>query len=287
MASTQESALKLVAKKFASMDLPSVYWPAVEHKNLQWEIESRIKDPDRIWQSQSNLCGMATFFNTLAWDDPYLYAFYVCEMYRCGAAYLGYGKSAPLVKTTKATRSSKPPPAMPAADWVALASLRDHLNGVLDYSFDAGIPVLKDIPLLGFLGSPKFAEPLAGITWPSNLENMLKAVGYTKVVNKASVQYSAGPKAIDDANAYLKAGYRVLVLIHTGIYSTSAGTVALSAEHWVRLVEPIAKNGSSVRARVYDPADGRTCYLPDTKNGAYLHRNSFNAHFYGFIAAKK
>lgn len=283
--SSKSSALALVAKKFASMSLPSIYWPTVEHKNLKWEIDSRINDPDRIWQSQSNLCGMASFFNTLAWDDPYLYAFYVCEMYRCGAAYLGYGKKAPLIKPSKATRSSKVPPTMPAADWVALASLRDHLNDVLDYSYSMGIPVLKDIPLLGFLGSPSFVEAVGGINWPGDLENTMKAVGYTKVVNAASIHGIAGPKHLDSANAHLKAGYSVLLLIHSGIEKDDAATFTMTPDHWVRLRAPIEMNGTGVRAWVYNPAYGTKHWLP--KSGKFIHRNAFRAHFYGFVAARK
>jgi len=285
MSSSQDSARKLVAKKFASMSLPSIYWPTVPHKNLEWEIDKRIDNPNLIWQSMSNLCGMATFFNTLAWDDPYLYAHYVCEMYRCGAAYLGYGKNAPLVKPSKTVRSSKVPPMISSADWIALAALRDHLNDVLKYGYDAGIPVLGEIPLLGFFGNPRLIEPVGGITWPGDLVNMLKAVGYAKVVNRADWQYRAGPKAIDDANGYWQNGFKVLALIHSGIESDEAGTYALTADHWVRLAARIETKGTGVRAWVWNPAYGKAHWLPTS--GKMVHRNVFNAHFFGFVAAKK
>ena len=188
---TKESALKQIDKKFSSMTLPGI---TASRGSQEPEIGDRGEGgrSTKIWQSQSNLCGMATFFNTLATDDPYLYAYFVCGMYRCGAAYLGYTKESKIVKASKTTRSSTLPPGMPTADWVALASLRDHLNDLINYSYNMGIPFLKDIPVLGFLGSPKLIEPLGGINWPGDLYNMLKAVGYTKVANNAASR-SASP----------------------------------------------------------------------------------------------
>ncbi len=285
MSTSQDSALKLIDKKFGSMPLPSIYWPTVEHKNLKWEITSRVKDPSRIWQAMSNLCGMATFFNTLASEDPYLYAFYACEMYRCGAAHLGYGKKAKLVKASRATRSSAVPPGMPTADWVVLASLRDHLNDVLDYSYSMGIPGLKDIPILGFLGSPKLIEAVGGITWPGDLYNELKAVGYAKVVNKAAVDHTAAASALGDANAYFAAKYHVLMLINSGLYDDQAGTHTMTPDHWVKLERKIEYQGTGVRAWVYNPAEGKKHWLPTSEK--FVHGNVFQGHFYGFVAARR
>lgn len=105
MGSTQAAALKHVADRFASMKKASVFWPTVPFKNLEWEINNRIQGPSRIYQAKSNLCGMGSFFNTLATDDPYLYAYFLCSVYKCGSAYLGHGKDAPIVKVSKQTRS--------------------------------------------------------------------------------------------------------------------------------------------------------------------------------------
>jgi hypothetical protein len=238
---------------------------------------------------------MASFLNTLAWDDPYLYAFYVCELYRCGAAHLGYGKDAPLAKPSKLTRSSNSPVGMSHAAWVALASLRDHLNAVLDYSYDMGIPGLKDIALLGVLGSPKLVEAVGGITWPDDLVTILKAVGYTKVVEKANTTIHAGAGAAADASAYFTSGYRVLILINTNMLHDDGGSVdgSFTASHWVRLRSKIEskqkhfKSGgeNGVRFSICDPARGQVVAVP--ASGAYLRRSGFLLNFYGYVAAKK
>lgn len=289
MSSSQKAALRYVEEKFDSaLSKPSIYWPTVPHKNLEWEIVSRIKDPDRIWQATSNLCGMASFMNTLAWDDPYLYGHYVCNLLQYGSAILGYQKDSPRISPTKATRSSKVPPTMPTADWVALASLRDHLNKVLDYSFDAAVPVLGEIPLLGLFGSPRLTgEPIGGITLPKDLVHMLKAVGYTKVVDLADWKYKPEPKVMGLANAYFAAGYRVLLLVNSGIYSPSASSWSMLPTHWVRMTAKFDQRGSKVRARVYDPAAGCQRWLPESDSGAYLPLASFLGHFWGFVAGRR
>ena len=174
-------------------------------------------------------------------------------MSRCGAAYLGYTKESKIVKASKTTRSSTLPPGMPTADWVALASLRDHLNDLINYSYNMGIPFLKDIPVLGFLGSPKLIEPLGGINWPGDLYNMLKAVGYTKVANNAAWEHIAPAPALDNANAFLNAKYHVLMLIHAGLYDDTAGTTPgcpITGSSWTAR--------SSTRDRVCAPG----CTIP-------------------------
>ncbi|GAB4161761.1 MAG: hypothetical protein Fur0037_28300 [Planctomycetota bacterium] len=281
---TRSSAHALVAKKFSQMHGPSPYWPMVVHELLRDEIDSRIDNPDWIWQSSTSLCGMASFFNSLAWDDPYLYAFYLCEMYRCGAAYLGYGSSnPPLVTASKATRSSKRPHGLPSADWIALASLRDHLNGVLHYSYNMGIPVLKEIPLLGFFGNPSLVEQVGGITYPEDMGSILKAVGYRNVVQKAYKSTHPGAASVHDANHYHKAGYRIVILINTDIMDDGA-TPSTMPDHWLRLAGPFEKKGNGYRVRVYNSQVGGLEWLPHS--GKYLDQKNFLGNFFGFVAGR-
>lgn len=288
MSSTKSSAIKYVKDKFASaLKKPSIYWPTVPHKNLEWEILKRIEDPDRIWQGTSNLCGMASFMNSLAYKDPYLYGYFVCGLLKNGSAYLGYTKDSPVIKPSKATRSSKVPPSMPTADWVALSSLRDHLNQVLHYSFDVGVPTLKDIPLIGLFGTPKLVEAVGGITWPKDLPPMLEAVGYTNIVNRADVVVRPDQSVWGELHHYYSHGYRVLLLINTAIFQPDAGKFSSMPNHWVRMAGRVHQTGSKVRVLVYDPAAGGLRWLPQSKSGASLPLSAFWGNFWGFVAARK
>jgi hypothetical protein len=282
--SSRNAAHKHVDKKLASSGLYSPFWPNVDHKNLKWEIDARIDDPDRIYQATSNLCGMASFFNSLAWDDPLCYAYYLCSMYRTGSAYLGNSTSSPIVSAGKLTRSSKVPPTMASADWIALASLRDKCNVLLGYSYNMGVPGLKDIPLLGFFGTPNFVEPVGGISWPHDVANAMLAVGY-KVASKAAINQVADASAMDQANAYFDAGWKVLLLIHTGIEDDDAGKKTFAPNHWVRLYARIETKGKGVRAWVHDSATGSSHWLPTS--GKFIDRSVFRAHYYGFVAGRK
>jgi hypothetical protein len=270
----------------------SVYWP---HAYVNWvrdDLLARIDNPDLIWQSCTNTCGIATFINALAWDDPYLYAYFVSELVVSGAAYLGYGGDARVIKASKLTRSSKIPFEMSHADWVGIASIRDYLNDVLHYSYNMGVPVLKDIPLLGFLGTPNLVEAVGGITWPSDLETILKSVGYTKVVNEADATAMPSPETVGAANSYLAKEYRVLILIHTNLLHDNGGSVDHSSfpNHWVRLTGKFelkahhfkSDKENGIRFKIRDTASGMHVEVPTS--GGYLRHSGFMDNFYGYIA---
>ncbi len=273
-------------------------WPTVAHDQIRFDLEQRIYNPDLIWQSQSNLCGMASFFHALAKDDPYLYAYYVCSMYLRGSAYLGYGKDAPVVSASKLTRSSKVPP-MSSVDWIALSSLRDYFNKYLDYSFDAGIPGLKDIPLLGFFGSPKLIEAVGGITWPDDLANILLAVGYQ--VRMTPALRVATLKDLYDANSLFKNGYRVFLLIHTCLAKNNPSAITTYPEHWVHMVDLFDINSSGIRVRVFDPVWGQRVYLPNSgkqidnqtgqavyfPEGGRIPIKNFCNNLFGYVAGRR
>jgi hypothetical protein len=297
MGSARSNAQQLAWKKFKNINSNSVYWPWLDYGSVYSGIIDRIDDPGLIWQSTTNLCGMASAMNALAMDDPYLYAFYACELYRCGAAYLGYGKEAPLVKPSKATRGSKPPHSMHPTDWLTLAGLRDHLNDTLDYAYGMGVPLLKDIPLLGFFGNPKLVERLAAINYPSDLVTMLKAVGYTKVVDHAVWSVHASSTRVTEANSYLSAGYRVLLLINTAMYDIDldgSTPSSQSSNHWVRLKSKFKikqkqfKDENGIKFAIYDPqsSDKKDTSSMVPWTGGYMRHSSFMLNFYGFIAAK-
>jgi hypothetical protein len=271
MSSKKKAAIEYANRKFAQLSSKSVFWPNLDLKQVHSGLIARIESPSLIWQSTSHLCGMATFFNVLAADDPYFYAYYVQSMYRICSAYLGYAKDSPIAKASKLVRGSALPPGMAHVDWLALASLRDHLNQTMQYGYKIGVPFLKDIPLLGLPFSDHFLEAKVGFTAPEDLAAMLGSVGYQNVENLASRYYKAPATTLSKINGYLSKKYKVLVLLSPGIVSQDFGGSQSppgsgAMLHWVRIIENIdfkkthfkSDGEDGLRFEIYNPASAGT-----------------------------
>jgi len=99
------------------------------------------------------------------------------------------------------------------------------------------VPVIRDIPLFGIFLSRLLSGPreaVAGITWPVDIENSLRAVGYTKVINKANTTRLAGYQLMNEASDLNRKGYHVLMLINTQLLGQNSAWSA-TADHWVKL----------------------------------------------------
>lgn len=297
MGSSRSVARQLAYQKFKDSNANSVHWPWLDYGSVYTGLLARIDNPDLIWQSTSNLCGTASALSALATDDPWLYAFYVCELYHSGAAYLGYGNEAPLVRPAKATRNWKPPQGVHQTDWLALAALRDHLNERLDYTFDMGVPLGRELPLLAVPSTPRLIERLAALNYPSEVVTLLKAIGYTRVVNAAAWSVPANAVRVSEASGYHAAGYRVLLLVNAGMFdAASDGRTGPPAgtNRWVRLMDRFELTTRQfgeehgIRLVIRDPqssgAPPSASLLP--ADGGYLRVSSFLHHFYGFVAAR-
>jgi hypothetical protein len=254
---------------------------------------------------------MATFVYTLAWDDPLGYVLFASGLFRDGTGWLIGRKDQTLFKPSKDTRLSKTPPKMNASDWLVLASLRDHLNGLLRYRWDAHIPVLSDIPLVRVFPMV-FGERIAAINWPADLADLLSAVGYRHVINDADVLRRSGTKTRHAMVGLLQNHYRVMMLISVGMLI--GGGPSNTAEHWVRLLsyqesefgfaKPDGGHAVGVRFTVFDPQVGETEHwdkprsrgvrrVPDPSavnsafRGEYIPMQHFMDHYYGFVAGKR
>jgi hypothetical protein len=116
-------------------------------------LNVRIKDPWKIAQEQTSLCGPAAFMYCVAKHRPHAYRDYVMDLALHGRARLGNLEVVP----SDACRNSTPDgTGIDPVDWVALGSLRDSTNGV-------------------FSMTPK--AQTAAITTPANLEAWFDACG--------------------------------------------------------------------------------------------------------------
>jgi hypothetical protein len=291
----KKQAIDLVNSLFPSG--ASVYWPKVNGPQVKQGLIDRVNDPNLIQQGGANVCGMATFAHSLASDDPIQYVWFAIHLYKKGSGPIGRGDKFRTIYPTKEVRQSKIAWGMNHADWIVLATLRDYLNVALGYQYDMAVPVLKDIPVLGILGSLLSGtyEATAGITWPGDLEKALKVVGYASVINKASVSSLGGYTRMEDASSLHGKGYHVLMLINTAMLGQTPAWEA-TADHWVKLISPIEENmfafsnaqgtkSSGVKFRIFNSAASSTRHNVPIKGG-YLPLSIFLKHFYGFVAAK-
>ena len=122
-------ALSLI-QKFP--DLPKGRpFPRISEADIITGLHDRIVNPVKLSQGFSGLCVTAAFFYCVLNYKPELYAQYVIDLFTTGKARLG----AMAVEPSAGCRIDQPPPdKIAAVDWVALASLRDFDNLVLDLS---------------------------------------------------------------------------------------------------------------------------------------------------------
>jgi hypothetical protein len=289
----------------------SRFWPYLSRNEVAAGLVARVRDPNLIWQARSNLCGMATFVHALASDDPLGYVLFARGLYRDAQGWLVGKKHNTLFSPSKETRSSKVPSRMNAADWLVLASLRDHMNRFLHYRWDAHIPVVSDIPLIK-LFPLLFAERIAAINWPDDIAALLRAVGYRDVLVDADVSRLKGVNTRDTMVDLVAGHYRVMMLVSVGMFE--GGASSATAQHWVRLLTfelnqfALPRDGGAqpgVRFTAFDPQMGAvqhwnettptrgvrrvpdpTAVGPKAFRGEYIPLSHFMDHYYGYVAGR-
>ncbi|HYF09899.1 MAG TPA: hypothetical protein VD970_19955 [Acetobacteraceae bacterium] len=104
---------------------------------------SRVEDPDLIHQQESSLCGPAAFLKAVAEDMPDVYARYVINLFKTGRGRIGTLDVKP---SADCRRGYYKGARIAPVDWIALASLRDSENLVLDYDSPTARPAASPCP---------------------------------------------------------------------------------------------------------------------------------------------
>ena len=105
----RKQAIEIVDDKLKSLSGEWGYWwPFVHRLSVIAGLKDRIHDPNKIWQSAANICGMASFANSLAKTDPVMYAWFAAHLFRNGAAKLGRKTEAIVISPSVGTRSARP-----------------------------------------------------------------------------------------------------------------------------------------------------------------------------------
>jgi len=258
-------------RKFAARNSPKGKWKYIGRDALANGLLKRINNPDSIAQKDTPLCGPAAFLRTVARHKPYTYANAGIELYEKGKTKIGGLE----IKPGSELIGDRPEGKTQVADWIMLASLRDSDNWL-------------------FSPSGIFGSSVAGITRPATIASWFTAAGYSKVVNKASLQKHRSDyyyaKLLDEAEQLYDSGYKVLMLIDGDVLDrkTQDDAVSLFPDHWVALYSRIHDRGTTaydqnIQLWVWTWARARPIPFQASKP---LKKKHFLNKFYGFVAAK-
>lgn len=252
---------------------PSAF-PNIERIELMRTLRQRVENPQAIDQAGSSLCGPASLMYILATKRSAMYFRFVVELYERGSAMLGSLRVAPGEDCRNYTPGTK----LAAADWVALASLRDSENAIFDLD--------------------EVEDRFAGITMPNELVGWLNAVGFSNVLNETNLFLTKGEDDFRQAAQLASQGYKVCLLVDAAGIQTGASErgalrqIFTVPNHWIVLDTIHQLAPESVEFSIY--TWGKPKKNDRTRNGMWLVPQDSTPmtlehwlkYFYGYVACK-
>jgi len=235
----------------------------VTRNQVSTRLTQLIANPDAVNQGQLNLCGPATVLRTVLRRDPKLVVKFVAGLVEKGKGWFGRH----LVEPGSDLRNQKFQTSWgcPMAEWVAMSSLRDDENWLLDFE-----------------GSPD--DGLSGATTPGEIEDWLKETDlYSTVRDEANLVVNEDKSHImglaQDSNT------DNILLIHSHLLRSASAVNKKSDEfilrafpnHWVVLVGPVSDAGGRVK---FDVWSWGSIYTIDVSVA------TFEANYYGAVIAR-
>lgn len=256
---------------------------SVSSQSMVNQLLKRIKNPYLIDQGYSSLCGPNVIMRCLAETRPIEYVSYVLDLYEFGEARIGNLVVKPSLACLNASnkRVGSDKSSIIAADWIALASLRDSENGIFDYQ--------------------STNDQVSGITLPSTIEHWFKKIGYNNVVNRTNLFWDKGIDTLVKAQKAYASGHHVCLFINSKLVSLPFSTM-LTPNHWVVLSDNIKVDGKALHTIPNDELDdldekqievkvstwGQRQLKLDKRNAASkITADEFTDYFFGYVAAKK
>lgn len=224
-----------------------------KHNRFRWfnrfkvyqQIDDRVKDPWKIDQKYSSLCGMAALYYAMIKRDPKAYEKLAKELFRTGEYKIGSYVIKPHQKAlsmyeTKPTDPNYKSMGMSEIDWIVLATTRskESLNSQFVYN--------------GFENGDM--DMLKAVNWPDMLTRMCKEVaGYTNaksfglsllsIVNKKGFEEKARDYVSNSDLLELKtidqkynAGHTILLMIDSDMIedvSSYSPKNLTTNSHWI------------------------------------------------------
>lgn len=244
-------------------------WPGTTRSAFAKDLIDRIRDPDRITQGPTSLCGPASFMRAIAIDMPLNYARCAIGLYRTGSGNIVGLDIAP----RRRMKRLPPPGYINAADWITLGSVRDDENVIFSVASEPGA--------------------LAGMTLPRAMVKWFKNAGYKAVSDQTHIAWWPLDTRLRIAGVgsnLLSAGYKVVMLIDGDIVRPGdrAEDRINFPNHWVtlksRMFNTLNDNlDSPVKFDIYSWGHQ---YTVEGTTTSPLPLRRVLQRFYGFVAAK-
>ena len=223
-------------------------------------LTERYRDPSKIHQRGSSLCGPASLMFLTGTYRPGEYRRFVTELYENGESSLGRLK----IKPGRDCKNYDPTGKIAAADWVALAGIRDSENLIFDYD--------------------EVEDAFAGITLPSSLAGWLEKAHFRDVINETNLLFTKGEGNLREANDLHRRGYRVCLLIHAdGIQEPPSDFQTPLPNHWVVLTSDMFLTETSVRFEIFTWGEGKY-RVPIA--GTIMRMDQWLHNYYGYVACR-
>jgi hypothetical protein len=262
---------KAIIQAFYNRNGNSPYFTQLNRYAVAKDVMDRLSKPDSFNQGNTWLCGIATFVRVWAMDAPAQYAQLAVDLFEKGKGTLAGSKKhdGRAIEPSQELRTSPAGSGVSPGDWIILASIRESFNDVFDYSADEGIFRIKSW------------------NFPSDVEGEFKASGYSKVRNNAGLS-RGGINTLDEASDLFDAGWRVILLVHSDIISSTTpltGQIFRTSNHWVGLKSTVDVTRWGPEWKV-NPFDVYSWNGPRRIPGwkAPVPLGVFNSYFFGYVA---
>jgi len=231
------------------------------------QVEARMKNPARIDQGYTNLCGMACCAMTMAKYDPEGYKAFMIDLNHNGEAqYKDYHlKVSRRIANMEKNYFRKGK--IPASDWILLASMRNKGHLIFPYG--------------GRMMEPY--ERWMGSNTPAAMRRILKRMEFEKADDNMSGFWPVRKPALqtlENLDSAFKEGHTPILLINTRMYSK--GKFSLMSNHFVIYNGQFAYNAEtnevSFNVWTYGYSNGKTIHCTP---------ESFRNNYFGQILIKK
>jgi hypothetical protein len=234
-------------------------FPRIDPAQLIADLRKRVNDPVSQDQGAASLCCPASFFYCVLNYKPELYVQYVIDLFTTGKARIGSLE----VKPGMACRVYQPPKGKIAGvDWVALASLRDSYNAILDVA--------------------SVDDDIAARTREGEVAKWFRQVGYAGVRDDSNIFVSKGRKEIEAFERDARASRDVCLFVHTNIlYDVKNKMNSHVWNHCVVVDEPPEVRNGRISLNVY--TYGGITRIPTVGT---LSVEEFSRNFYGYVSGQ-
>ena len=207
----------------------------------------------RAWRP----CCPASFFYCVLNYKPELYVQYVIDLFTTGKARIGSLEVEPRLSC----RVYKPPEGkITGVDWVALASLRDSYNAILDVS--------------------SVDDDISARSRQGEVSKWFRQIGYAGVREDSNIFVSKGRKEIEAFDRDVRASRDVCLFVHTNIlYDVKNKANSHYWNHRVVADEPPDLKNGRISLNVY--SYGKIMRIP---NVGTLSFEEFSRNFYGYVS---